>query len=130
GQAEVQHVCARDAQSVQDGRLEIRWRLGIAGRVLAAGVAGADDFATSDAAAREERGVAALPVIAPRLVVDFRGPAEFTDRDDKRLVEEAPRAKIIHQSRNGAVEWPGLPLLKELEIAVVVVPTAVPGILL
>src|SRR4051794_21223446 len=70
GQAERDELFAGDADGVVDRRGEVGGRDGAVVRMLAAGVARADDAAAVDAAAGEQGAVAALPVIAAGVLVD------------------------------------------------------------
>src|SRR5688572_20124044 len=108
----------------------VAWRSAGVFGVLAARVAAADDAAALHAAAGEESGVAALPVVAAGGLVDLRAAAELADGHHQRVLQHAAVAEVVEERREGVVERPGLALLHDLEVAVVVVPAAVAGVFL
>ena len=77
-------LLAGDADGVVDGGGQVGGRHRAVVRVLAAGVAGADDAAAAHAAAGDQGAVAMLPVVAAGLVVDLRRPAELAHRHHQR----------------------------------------------
>src|SRR5437870_10526936 len=103
---------------------------GIVVRMFGAAIAAADDAAAANAAAGDEGAVAFFPVLAAGLVVDFGGAAEFSHDEDQGFRQQAALLKIGQQRGQGLVEPGGLPVLHDLEVAVMVIPAAVAGILL
>src|SRR5215467_6497120 len=78
-----------DAQQAVDRRRELRDRDGTIGGVATVLVAGADDAASRNAAAGEEDGKAARPVIAAAILIDLRRPAELSGHHHERGGEES-----------------------------------------
>ena len=91
---------------MQDGGEDILGRDGALGGVGGNLVGLSDDVAPGDAAAGEDDGVAARPVVTAAAAAggDLRRPAVLADADDQRLVEKATGFEVDEQAREGAVE--------------------------
>ncbi len=68
-------------------------------------------------------------MVAPGFVVDARGPAKLPDGQNQTAGEQAALVQIIEQSGHGLIQPGGVAVLHDLEVAVVLVPAAVAGVL-
>src|SRR5262245_39848557 len=97
---------------------------------FAAAVAGTDHAAACHAAACHQGAVTLFPMLAPGLVVDLGAAAKLANGHDQSRIEQAALVHIAQERRHRLIEPGSVPVLHDLKIAVVMVPTAVAAVLL
>src|SRR5262245_22484729 len=94
GQSQPSQISGRNAQRGQNRRSQICWSRWPFNRSLGAPVGGTDDPTSLHASARDQRRIAIVPVIAARLVVDFRRAPEFANRDNQRRTQQSALVEV------------------------------------